>query len=379
MFASVTDAFVSMRAVDAAGGDRFVVVDAESFALHADSTEFLESMRIRGCSSNTTRAYAGRVALFVSWCRAQGMPWREVDYAGLSRFMTWVSRTPYSPTGQLRSSATVNQVMTSVVEFVRFGGVQGWVPPQVVERLSSRRHIGLVPGYDVGEDGQFSVVRGRLLRKAAAAPELRWLSLEQLMAVTGAAVNARDRLLVLLLAVTGIRIGEALGLRREDVHFLPSSASLGCAVEGAHVHIRRRMNANRAMAKSRYPRWVPVPDDVIDVYAEYQAERGCRIDVDADTDFVFVNLYREPVAAGMRYSNVYRLFTEISDRVGFPVRPHMLRHSAATHWIDQGAQRDAVQHLLGHVSAVSTERYVHPTAAAMRAAVEHTAATWRQP
>lgn len=102
MFASVTDAFVSMRAVDAAGGDRFVVVDAESFALHADSTEFLESMRIRGCSSNTTRAYAGRVALFVSWCRAQGMPWREVDYAGLSRFMTWVSRTPYSPTGQLR-------------------------------------------------------------------------------------------------------------------------------------------------------------------------------------------------------------------------------------------------------------------------------------
>ncbi|MDP0400513.1 tyrosine-type recombinase/integrase [Tsukamurella strandjordii] len=374
----MTVAFVSMRAVDEDGEDRFVVVDSESFELHEDASSYLESLRRRGCSGNTMRVYAGRVALLATWCSFEGLNCRELDFRSLSRFMSWVAVTPYDESGQLRSANTVNQVITSAMEFVRFGCAQGWIPSAVADQLSTRRHIGLVPGYDRGDEGQFAVIRGRTLRKAAAAPELQWLSLEQLQAVTRATANHRDRLLVMVLAVTGMRIGEALGMRREDIHLLPSSASLGCAVSGPHLHVRRRINANNATAKSRYPRWIPVSDDLTTLYVDYQTERSCRIADDADTDFVFVNLYQPPLAAGMRYSNAYRVFINISKQVGFRVRPHMLRHSAATHWIDQGAQRDAVQHLLGHVSAVSTERYVHPTEAAMRAAVEHTAAIWRQ-
>ena len=48
-----------------------------------------------------------------------------------------------------------------------------------------------------------------------------------------------------------MRIGETLGLRREDLHLLHSSRSLGCAVPGPHLHVRRRMNQNGALAQSR--------------------------------------------------------------------------------------------------------------------------------
>jgi integrase len=52
----------------------------------------------------------------------------------------------------------------------------------------------------------------------------------------------------------------------------------------------------------------------------------------------------------------------------------MLRHSAASRWIESGVARDVVQHLLGHASAASMEPYLHPTDAAKRAAVERAAA-----
>ena len=79
---------------------------------------------------------------------------------------------------------------------------------------------------------------------------------------------------MILLLHTGLRIGEALGLRRCDMHVLPDSRGLGCATVGAHVHVRHRANPNGALAKSRFPRTVPASDAVLAAYADYQYERA---------------------------------------------------------------------------------------------------------
>jgi integrase/recombinase XerD len=171
------------------------------------------------------------------------------------------------------------------------------------------------------------------------------------------------------LVATGVRIGEALGLRREDMHLLSTSASLGCSVRGPHLHVRRRINANGALAKSREPRSIPVTPELVELYAEYRYERSSVSGGD-DSDFVFVNLYRPPVGAPLRYHNVKKLFERVSETVSFAVRPHMLRHSAASRWLEEGAPRDVVQALLGHVSPASMSRYFHPSDEAKRAAVE---------
>jgi hypothetical protein len=76
---------------------------------------------------------------------------------------------------------------------------------------------------------------------------------EEVVALLGAGRSARDRFLVPLLARVGLRPGEACGLRREDIHFLADARSLGCAVPGTHLHVRRRENANGAWVKSRRP------------------------------------------------------------------------------------------------------------------------------
>jgi integrase len=96
--------------------------------------------------------------------------------------------------------------------------------------------------------------------------------------------NARDRLLVLLLCRVGLRRGEAVGLRRAEIHFLVDSSGLGCGFRGSHLHVVRRDNVNGALAKSRHSRAVPVDRLVVQAHDQYVLERG-RVQGAAGSDY----------------------------------------------------------------------------------------------
>jgi integrase len=367
--------FAAERAISPTdGSSSFVVVD-DTFTLHHESGEYLASLRFRDRSVNTERVYAGRLALFLTYCAEHRLDWRCVTVDDLARFQRWLVTEPVQCRGRsreprLRSSKTANAILTSVCEFLRFASSRGWFPPELVQQISEPKYLRRGPaGYDFGEDDQFRIVRSRALRLAEIDNPPRSLTADQIAAVMRALSRVRDRLLVAVLAESGMRIGEALGLRREDMHFLASNNVLGCAVRGPHIHVRRRANANGSLAKSRFPRSIPVTPDVVDLYADYQFERSETPEVDR-SDFVFVNLYKPPLGEPLRYHNAKKLFERLSATVGFTVTPHMFRHSAATRWLESDTPRDVVQALLGHVSPASMSVYFHPSDETMRAAVE---------
>jgi integrase/recombinase XerD len=363
-----------------AGGEpvRWVVVD-ENWSLHVEASAFLASLRARDCSPNTERAYAGRVGLFLSYCSGTGVDWHCPTFLQLHAFLHWLVSEPVDWPGsqrtpRLRSKGTANAIFTTVSEFLRFGAKHGWVSAGVPAMLSEPRLLHyLPPGFDSGEDGQFRTVNVKTIKfqVGGTAPEI--LSVGQLEQVLARTRHARDRFLVMLLLASGMRIGEALGLWREDMHFLARSDMLGCRLTGPHLHVRRRLNANGALAKSRYPRSIPVTEDVVDAYADYQFERD-RPRRLAHSDAVFVNLFRPPRGRAMGYANTKELFDRLAGQCGFPVRPHMFRHTAATRCMEAGVAPDVVQALLGHVAFASTAIYLHATQERMREAVERTAA-----
>ena len=371
----MSTSYIAERAVPSVDGIARFVVASDSYVLHAEGSSYLAALRAQGRSPHTERIYAGRLALFLSYCSEMRIDWKTITFAELGCFMRWLVTTPPKASARLRSPQTANQIMTTICEFLRFAAAHGWVAFELVELLASPRHVLYAPGG--GDSGQavYSVMQVKTLRLASAPPEMKVLSLEQVEQLIAATTNPRDRVLVTLLAVTGMRIGEALGMRREDLHLLASSTRLGCAIPGPHVHVRRRMNDNGAIAKARIPRSIPVPNELVQMYADYQFERD-NVTEAGDSDMVFVNVYRPPLGAGMRYGNAYALFERLSAKVGFIAHPHMLRHTAATEWMDNGAARDTVQRLLGHISPMSMERYLHPTDAAKRRAVELVAAKW---
>ncbi|WP_235687332.1 tyrosine-type recombinase/integrase [Mycobacteroides chelonae] len=356
---------------------QFVVVD-QDFQFHPEATAYLKWLRSLDRSPNTERVYAGRVARFLSHCEVLRLDWRQVTVDDLSRYLRSLAADPIpkrSPSSdsevRFRTNKTANANLTAVCEFLRFGASRGWVSKEIIDGLSRPKYLRRAPaGYDWGENQQFREIRSRgvVLREVHLAPAT--LSEEEVEKLLSVLLPQRDRFLILLLVETGMRIGEALGLRREDMHLLVTSAALGCRVKGPHVHVRRRRNSNGATAKSRVPRSIPVTQELVGAYASYLNERSDLAAL-VSSDFVFVNLKRPPVGSPMKYNNAKKILERASRSIGFAVRPHMLRHTAATRWLDGGASRDVVQSLLGHVSPHSMEVYLHPTDEQKRNAVDH--------
>jgi len=136
---------------------------------------------------------------------------------------------------------------------------------------------------------------------------------------------------------------------------------LGCEVSRSHLHVvRREDNPNGAWAKSRRPRVVPLDFLVVQAFDAYEFER-MRVPAAADSDFVLVNLFREPWGAPMRPDAVGELLAAVSRRAGLdpPVRPHQLRHACGSNLADAGSGIDVVADLLGHASVSSSAVYVN--------------------
>jgi integrase/recombinase XerD len=369
----ISVAFRAERAVSPLGGSELWVVLDSRFVMHREASDFLRALHGAGRSLNTIRVYAGRVAGFLGWCAGQGVEWSSIGLAELARFKHFVEANP-GRGGRLRSGATVNATLTAVCEFLRFCARTGVIEAAVAERLSEPRWLRFTPpGFDAGESGQFRTVRARALKARAQTPFPEALTSEQAEAVLACCRRPREHFMVVLLLDTGLRIGEALGLRRADMHLLPDSRSLGCATVGAHIHVRHRANPNGALAKSRFPRTVPASDAVLASYGDCQHERAEILGEDT-CDMVFVNLYHEPLGAPMTYRAAKRLFERLARDCGFAVRPHMFRHTAATGWVRAGTDLDVVRALLGHASLASTTVYLHARDEDKRRAVEAVAA-----
>lgn len=145
---------------------------------------------------------------------------------------------------------------------------------------------------------------------------------------------------------------------------------LGCRVRGAHIHVvRREDNENGALAKSVWPRVVPVTKDLVVCHDAYRFERD-EVPAAAESDYLLVNLWRAPLGRALTCDGVGRLFVRLSAQVGFRARPHMLHHSFASEMAMATKDPALVKELLGHASVTSSDVYLHARWDDMRVAVE---------
>lgn len=347
----------------------WVVVDDE-YELHQLATDCCLAMAGADRATNTLRSYSQKIAKFLTWCSQNGLDWTALSFADLTRYKRFIEREPMK-SGETRSAQTTNLYLIALCEFLRFASNEGVVDRSLIDRLSQPKFLRFLPkGFDPGHDGRRRAVRVRTLKVSAYQKPPEFLEPADMEAAERACRNTRDTLLLRILHDSGLRIGEALGLRRSDMHLLPDSSILGCAVVGPHVHVQRRLNANGSTAKSRYPRHVPVSRATVGAYSDYCEERETLVP-SSSCDFLLINLYGGVQDSPMSYSNAKRCINRIASVADITLRPHMLRHTAATNWLRNGERVDTVQELLGHVSAVSTQVYLHPSSNEMRAAVDN--------
>jgi len=346
-------------------GERYWTVLGAGYRPVPEADEWLLHVRLgRDCAESTTEAYAGALALFFEWCAAIGRDWRQTP-GEFGRFVFWLQRydpdaVPGAQVRIVRGARRVNAVLAAVREFFKHAISVGMVAEAALDAL-----FDLVEDYDLPAEvrGERAGVRLRSRpRHKLSEPErvVDAASDIEVLALLRACRNARDRFIVLTLWRIGHRRGELTGVRLEDVHFVADASRLGCGIRGEHLHVRRRDNANGAIAKSRRSRVVPADWFVVQAYDQYMLERGACPQA-RHCDFLLVNLFREPAGQPMRPRALNELLAALSRRAGLErvIHPHQLRHGFAANIAAAGGTLDEIRELLGHAFLTSSQVYLH--------------------
>ena len=159
-------------------------------------------------------------------------------------------------------------------------------------------------------------------------------------------LGARDRAIMETLYSTGVRVSELVALNMEDIDFL-----------GEVIHVR---------GKGKKERVAPIGTSALQTIQHYMEYRNRRAQNNSnfDSKVLFVNKH------GKRLStrSVRRKMDKYLKMAGLDpaISPHTLRHSFATHMLNNGADLRSVQELLGHQSLSTTQVYTHLTTARLK-------------
>jgi integrase/recombinase XerC len=146
----------------------------------------------------------------------------------------------------------------------------------------------------------------------------------------------RNRLIVELLYSTGIRRAELINTKLKDISISQKTI--------------------KVLGKRSKERIIPLLPSVLNTLAEYIRYREALENI-KDKEYLFLTQKGVKVYETLVYRVINSYFSRASEKV--KKSPHILRHSFATHLLNEGAELNAVKELLGHSSLASTEVYTH--------------------
>lgn len=153
----------------------------------------------------------------------------------------------------------------------------------------------------------------------------------------------RDKLIIELFYSTGIRRIELVQLKLSDIDF--------------------SKRIIKVLGKRNKERYLPLLDSVIDTIKDYLILRQDLVKEDK-TNALFLTKKGDEIYETLVYRVINNYFSKASTKV--KKSPHVLRHSFATHLLNQGADLNAVKELLGHASLAATQVYTHSSIAELK-------------
>lgn len=195
-------------------------------------------------------------------------------------------------------------------------------------------------------------------RPRAEPTASRFLDRDTVRALLKAARGDRLEPLVTLLAYTGLRIGEALALRWEDVDL-----DMGfLRVTGTMARVNGQISrTSTKSARSRRAVALPAPAlDALKTWRTSQARERLAAIVWVDDGWLFTT----PIGTALDQSNAMKAYKQLAAKAGAPSATfHGLRHSAATVLLEEGVPMRVVAEILGHSSTrLTADTYSHVTA-----------------
>lgn len=285
-------------------------------------TEFEEALAADGKAPKTVESYTGDIRAFLEWLESKS----NIFTGNLKRFHITSYRS-YLVQNNYEIN-TINKKLNSLQSFNQFLMDRGYLTEQVVDLKKDKVKLA------AGSEKEVEVFTDDEVEKL-------------LFFIQGENILSRDRLIVLLLLYTGVRVSELVNIKLRDVDLLS-------------------MNLTIAWGKGGKRREVPLKGEVIEAIKEYlQGQRKDNKFVDSEY-LILTNR-----SAKMDRDAINRLLNRLESKLSIRMHPHKFRHTFCTNLLKRGVELTTVAKLAGHSSIQTTASfYINTSQKDKREAVE---------
>lgn len=273
--------------------------------------DYLHFLKVeRGLSANTIMSYERDVKQYIAFLVQQQVnSFQEVSRYTIIDFLQYLK-------DEKKSSATIIRMVSSLRKFHQF------LRQEQVTQDDPMQHI-------------------ETPKKAQVLPKV--LSLEEVETLietpkTNTTLGLRDRAILEVMYATGLRVTELITLKQQDLHL--------------------QLGLIQTLGKGDKERIIPLGDQAIHWLELYlEKSRPQLVKSNQAVPFVFLNHHGNGLSRQGIWKNLHAIVLEAG--ITKPVTPHTLRHSFATHLLENGADLRVVQELLGHADISTTQIYTH--------------------
>ena len=287
-------------------------------AMEKDIRLFLEYLTVElGLSINTRQAYVRDLELFAKWVKKATTKVMRTDVID---YISFLKKERYAP-------ASLARKLAALKAFFRFMTNEGYVKIDPAEGVEAGNKARMLP----------KVLNISEVDKLLAAPDI---NTEE---------GFRDRTMLEVLYATGMRVSELINLQLKNVNL--------------------SMKYVIAFGKGSKERIIPLGHYAVNYVEKYlNVVRPKLVKEKIKDDRLFLTVR----GRAMTRQRFWQIIKEYGEKAGIKkaLTPHILRHSFATHLLNNGADLRTVQELLGHADISTTQIYTHLTNSRLKAVYE---------
>lgn len=286
-----------------------------------DLLGYLEYLKYqKNYSSHTILNYKIDIEEFLEYLNREGLNYKSVVYSDIRFFLMYLKNEKKD------KNSSIDRKLSSLRGFYQYLANEGVVKNNVFTLLNGPKKEKKLPRY------------------------FEYNELEDLFMACdlSTSLGQRDRLILEMLYATGVRVGELVSIKVSDINF-----------SSRHILI---------LGKGNKERIVPYGDYCEEILKKYLKDGYLELNK-KNNSYLFLNNRGDKLTErGIRY-----LLEQIIEKTSIQkhISPHMIRHSFATHLLNQGCDLITVQKLLGHESIKATQIYTHVTTDRLKNVYEH--------
>mgnify|MGYP001008434122 CR=1 FL=1 len=271
--------------------------------------DFLTFLRVeRGLAENTVHSYRYDLDQYASFLKSKGLTFPEATESIIFSFLNYQRQ-------QNRGARTRSRKLAAIRGLYRFLLQEGQIAADPTENMTSPKLEKNLP----------RVLSVQDIDLLLSQPN------------TGTVIGLRDKAMLELLYASGMRVSEMLGLDTE--------------------HLNLDLGFVRCFGKGSRERVIPIGEVACRCIKEYLSHSWLKLRKKSFERAVFLNNHGRRLTR----QGFWKILKGYAGRAGIKkeITPHVLRHSFATHLLENGADLRAVQEMLGHADISTTQIYTH--------------------